>query len=99
MRFLHIVLLGLLALAQWALWKGDGGLATLAGLEEATRLQAEENLRLTERNRALAAEVSDLKQGLAAVEELARSDLGLIRSGETFFHVLGPGPGGSTPGE
>lgn len=89
------VILGLallLGLAQWGLWQGDGGLESLRALEAATQAQRMENDRLRERNRALAAEVADLKQGLAAVEELARSELGLVREGETFFHVLGPRP-------
>jgi len=86
-------LAALLALAQWALWRGEGGLGTLRDLEVATQAQIAENERLRERNRALGAEVADLKQGLAAIEELARSDLGLLREGEIFFHVLGPRPG------
>lgn len=89
----------LLGLGQWALWRGEGGLATLRDLEAATEAQRSENARLRERNQALAAEVADLKQGLAAVEELARSELGLVRAGETFFHVLGPRPGAGDGGE
>jgi cell division protein FtsB len=99
MVLLHLILLALLGLSQWALWHGDGGFRTLAALEEATLTQVEENARLTERNRALAAEVADLKQGLQAVEELARSDLGFIRKGETFFHVIGTDPVGSPRSE
>jgi cell division protein FtsB len=48
------------------------------------------NERLEARNRALQAEVEDLKKGLAAIEELAREDLGMIKEGETFFRILEP---------
>ncbi len=69
-------------------WSEDRGLPKLRGLEAAISAQQEENARLTERNQALEAEVLSLKEGLAAIEERARSELGLIRRGETFFHVM-----------
>ncbi len=94
-----ICLAALLGLAQWALWRGEGGLGTLSSLKAATEQQIAENSRLQERNRALAAEVADLKVGIAAVEELARSELGLVRADEVFFHVLGPRPGSGDAAE
>lgn len=57
-------------------------------LETAITAQAAENEGLRERNEALAAEVTDLKQGLEAIEERARNELGMIREGETFYQVV-----------
>lgn len=88
-RLLVLVLAGALLYLNGVLWwSGDRGLPRLRGLEAEIRTQQEENARLTERNQALEAEVLSLKEGLAAIEERARSELGLIRRGETFFHVL-----------
>ncbi len=57
-------------------------------LDAAITAQAEKNAQLKERNQTLSAEVDDLKQGLEAIEERARYDLGMIREGETFFQVV-----------
>ncbi len=87
MRILLLVLMVLLALAQlrlWQEWREVGDLRVQ--LEQ----QLEDNAMLRSRNDALAAEVDDLRQGLAAIEERARSELGLIRSDESFFLILDP---------
>lgn len=81
------MLLLLLAL-QYKLWFGDGGLIVVWRLGEQLEAQQQENRELRERNKALEAEVRDLKQGVAAIEERARSELGMIREGETFFQVV-----------
>jgi cell division protein FtsB len=81
-------LAALLVLLQWPLWFGNGGAWTVWRLSRQIAAQQEENARLRERNRVLAAEVIDLKSGLAAVEERARAELGMIKRGETFFHVI-----------
>jgi cell division protein FtsB len=65
--------------------------------EKAIEAQAQENARLTERNRTLAAEVRDLKEGRAAIEERARTDLGMIGANETFFQIVPPAPGAPVP--
>ncbi len=90
MKLLVTVLLILLALLQYRLWVGDGGVAKVWRLHKATQAQQSDNATLVERNRALEAEVRDLRQGLAAVEERARTDLGMIKEGETFFQVIEP---------
>lgn len=96
MKTLAIVL-GLLLLAlQYRLWVGDGSLAEVWRLKQALVAQSEENARLRERNEALSAEVEDLKTGLAAIEERARSELGLIKKGETFYQVVEPASSSST---
>lgn len=81
-------LLMLLSLLQYRLWVGDGSLAEVSQLKQAIAAQEQENKTLDERNRALDAEVKDLKQGLVAIEERARSELGMIRKDETFFQFV-----------
>ncbi|MDX1608604.1 MAG: cell division protein FtsB [Halofilum sp. (in: g-proteobacteria)] len=83
---LVVLLLGL----QFRLWVADGGLAEVHRLERQVSEQRQQNERLRERNRALAAEVRDLKQGLAAVEARARSELGMVGERETFYQVVEP---------
>ena len=78
---------GLIVLQYW-LWFGNGGLLAVWGMKRDIAAQTDENARLRERNSALAAEVIDLKQGLDAVEERARSELGMIKKGETFVQVI-----------
>jgi cell division protein FtsB len=82
-------LLGLAALLmQVELWFADDGYQKTRDLREAVAEQREENERLRERNAALDAEVINLKQGLEAAEERARTDLGLIGETETFYQVV-----------
>ena len=87
MRLIIAVLLVLLVLLQIQLWQQFRDVQDLKAL---VAEQAEENQRLATRNDALAAEVADLESGLEAVEERARSELGLIREGEEFFLVIDP---------
>ena len=90
MRWLLIILALVFAGLQYKLWVGEGSLAEVWHLKGAVEQQRGENAQLQERNRALDAEVQDLKQGLEAVEERARSELGMIREGETFYQVIEP---------
>jgi cell division protein FtsB len=79
-RTVLYILLALLVLLQLRLWVSDDGYRAAWRLSRAGDVaQEQENEALRERNRALAAEVSDLKTGLDAVEEIARSELGMIR--------------------
>ncbi|MGH8084639.1 MAG: cell division protein FtsB [Lysobacter sp.] len=96
-RWLSVLLLlvAMLAFLQYRLWLGEGGRRSVAVLAERVEQQAHENEGLQQRNDALAAEVEDLKSGEAAVEERARSELGMIKPGETFYRVVEPE--GSTP--
>ncbi|WP_455234899.1 cell division protein FtsB [Thiogranum longum] len=88
MRWLIWFLVVLLLLLQYRLWVGDGSLAEVWGLYQQVELQQDENQRLRERNQALEAEVQDLKQGLEAIEERAREELGMIKEGETFYQIV-----------
>ena len=73
---------------QARLWLGEGSLAEVWQLKKEIGHQQQENYQLSERNRRLAAEVKDLKQGLSAVEERARSQLGMVKEGETFYLII-----------
>ena len=94
MRWLIWLLIGLLVLLQYRLWVGDGSLAELWNLYQQVEAQQEENRQLRERNQALEAEVADLKQGLEAIEERAREELGMVREDETFYQIIEDSPEG-----
>jgi len=88
MKVLIAILIVVLLLLQYKLWFGDGNMREVWALREAIEEQKQENQRLMERNAALEAEVQDLKQGLEAIEERARSELGMIKKDETFFQII-----------
>jgi cell division protein FtsB len=95
MRWLAGILLLLLLGLQYRLWVGDGSLAEVHALEDEIVAQNAELKRLRTRNQALEAEVEDLREGLDALEERARSELGMIKQGEIFLQVIeerGDGP-------
>ena len=85
---LLLLLALLLAALQYKLWFGNGGQREVEALRLQVAGQEAENLRLQQRNQALQAEVEDLKSGEAAVEERARSELGMVKPGETFYRVI-----------
>ena len=91
MRFLMVVLAVVLVLLQARLWLSNGGLREVWSLETEVARRSEDNARLSARNSALEAEVRDLRQGLAAAEERARTELGMIQDGETFYQIA-PAP-------
>jgi len=88
LRLIGLLLLALLLWLQYRLWMGDAGLPAAHGLQLRVEAQREENRGLAQRNAVLAAEVDNLKSGEAAVEERARTELGMIRPGETFYRVV-----------
>ena len=88
MRALTLFLLVLLLLLQWSLWLGKGSWLRVWQLDSQLTTLRTSNEKLVDRNLALAAEVSDLKQGSSAIEERARSELGMIRPGEVFYRVV-----------
>jgi cell division protein FtsB len=81
-------LLVVLAFLQYRLWLSDDGMREVWHLGTAVEAQRAENAVLAERNAQLKAEVADLKQGLTALEERARHDLGMIAVTETFYQVV-----------
>jgi len=88
MKLLVAILVILIILLQYRLWFGDGGLVEVWDLHHAVEEQKRENAALMERNKALEAEVKDLKQGLDAIEERARSELGMVKKDETFYQAI-----------
>ncbi len=92
MRLLALALGALILLIQYPLWLGRGGLLRVWEVEQQIEAQRQVNSRLQVRNSALDAEVRDLKQGLGAVEERARSELGMVRHDEVFFQLLDVAP-------
>ena len=94
LRWLLVVLGTVAVLLQAQLWLSDGGYRKTMKLRDAVAEQRDMNERLRERNAALDAEVVNLKQGLEAAEERARTDLGLIGRRETFYQVVPDAAGG-----
>lgn len=88
MRLVLIILVLLLLILQVQLWSGRGGLPEVWALREQIAEQEAENRALEARNQALEAEVENLREGLEAIEERARAELGLVREGEIFFEVI-----------
>ena len=88
MKRLYLVFACLIALLQFQIWLGDNSVRTLNTLKNEIILQRDTNLSLDERNRELEIEIVDLKSGVEAIEERARSELGMIEEGETFFLIV-----------
>jgi cell division protein FtsB len=87
-KILSLLLVILIIAIQYPLWLGKGGWLKVWETDRQIAEQEEINRKLQVRNATLDAEVRDLKQGYEAIEERARNELGMIKEGETFFHVL-----------
>ena len=90
LKYLAVALLALLVLLQYRLWFGETGVREVNRLHAEIGHQQTENETLRERNRTLSAEVQDLKKGTTAIEERARTDLGMVGQRETFYQVVSP---------
>lgn len=88
MRKLTLVLLLLIALLQYPLWLGKGSWLRVWQYSQQIQTHKERNAYYRQRNETLRAEVRDLKQGQSAIEERARSELGLVKQDEVFFQVI-----------
>ena len=88
MKLLTLALAGLIALLPYPLWLGKGSWLRVWEIDQQLLAQHDANQTLQLRNAALDAEVRDLKQGLHAIEERARSELGMIKQDEIFFQIL-----------
>ncbi len=88
MKLLTLVLVALIALLQYPLWLGKGSWLSVWEANQQVITQHETNQQWKIRNAALDAEVRDLKQGHDAIEERARSELGMIKQDEIFFQVV-----------
>jgi cell division protein FtsB len=92
MRILTLFLAILIAALQYPLWLGKGSWLRVWDLSRQIEQQQAANAKLKARNDSLDAEVRDLKQGYAAIEERARSELGMIKRDEVFYQVMDGGP-------
>ncbi|MNQ98754.1 Cell division protein FtsB [compost metagenome] len=97
MRWLTLTLIVLIAALQWPLWLGKGSWLRVWQLDSQVEEQRAANAVLVGRNAALDAEVRDLKQGSAAIEERVRNELGMIRNNEVFFQLLDSSTASETP--
>lgn len=101
MRILAIVLGALIVLIQYPLWLGKGGWLRVWEVDRQLEAQRGRNGQLQVRNQSLEAEVLDLKQGVDALEERARYELGMIKSDEVFFQIVdksrAQAPGAAAP--
>lgn len=91
MRLLTLFLVVLIAALQYPLWLGKGSWLRVWDLSRQIEQQKDANAKLKARNDSLDAEVRDLKQGYAAIEERARSELGMVKQDEVFYQVMDGG--------
>ena len=90
MKIIALVLLILFIWLQYKIWLQDGGLPEVIQLQKEVVQVKTEVEKLQERNASLDAEVKDLKKGLDAIEERARSEMGMIKQGEVYYQVIKP---------
>lgn len=88
MKIIALVLLFLLIWLQYKIWLQDGGIPEIVQLQQEVEQVKTEVQKLSERNLSLDAEVTDLKKGLDAIEERARSEMGMIKQGEVYYQVI-----------
>jgi cell division protein FtsB len=98
LRWLALVFLALIAALQYPMWLGKGGWLQVRALDGEVREQRAANAKLKERNDALDADVRDLKTGFDAIEERARSGLGMVRQDEIFFEFRQDTAAAAVPG-
>ena len=88
MKALTLIFVALIALLQYPLWLGKGSWLRVWNVNQQIGEQIEKNAAIKQRNETLGAEVHDLKQGNAAIEERARTELGMIKKDEVFYQVI-----------
>ncbi|MGD8109937.1 cell division protein FtsB [Vibrio sp. TRT 21S02] len=88
MRLFALTLLLLLGWLQYTLWLGKNGISDFQAVTTDTEVQNQVNTNLKERNDKMFAEIDDLRQGLDAIEERARHELGMVKEGETFYRLI-----------
>ncbi|GAK84657.1 cell division protein DivIC [Vibrio ponticus] len=89
MRIFVLILLLLLGWLQYTLWLGKNGMFDYQTVSSEIEVQNQVNANLTTRNNEMFAEIDDLRQGLDAIEERARHELGMVKEGETFYRMIG----------
>jgi cell division protein FtsB len=96
-RWLALIFAVLIAALQYPMWLGKGGWLQVRELDRQVAAQRAANAKLKERNDALDAEVRDLKTGTEAIEERARSELGMVKHDEVFFQIQPTAPSSAAP--
>jgi cell division protein FtsB len=87
-KALTLIFVILIALLQYPLWLGKGSWLRVWNVSQQIDEQKTKNASLKQRNETVRAEVRDLKQGTAAIEERARSELGMVKQDEVFYQVI-----------
>ncbi|MBQ9220186.1 MAG: septum formation initiator family protein [Succinivibrio dextrinosolvens] len=88
MKIFAVILLAIIAVLGWQTYSGRNGILQYRETEQKLKVASSHTERLQRRNQALEDEISDLKQGNRVVEELARSELGMVKQDETFYRVI-----------
>jgi cell division protein FtsB len=88
MRLFTLILAAAFLWLQYSLWFGENGMSDFSQLQEEIVIQQSVNAELSKRNAEMFAEIDDLKQGLDAIEERARHELGMVKEGETFYRII-----------
>ncbi|AUI86957.1 cell division protein FtsB [Vibrio azureus] len=89
MRIFVLALMLLFAWLQYTLWFGKNGVSDFYAVKDEIEAQQQVNSKLQSRNNEMFAEIDDLRQGLDAIEERARHELGLVKDEETFYRIVG----------
>ncbi|WP_394247608.1 cell division protein FtsB [Vibrio profundi] len=89
MRIFALALTILLGWLQYTLWLGKNGISDYYSVRNEIEVQQQVNDKLHSRNAEMFAEIDDLRQGLDAIEERARHELGMVKDGETFYRIIG----------
>ena len=97
MRPLILLLVGLLALLQYQLWFGEGGIKERRALERQAAVGEDANATLRQRNDTLARQVLELQEGTEMLEAVAREELGLVREGEEYILFIDEKPEEKAP--
>lgn len=90
MKWVIIIFIGLILLLQYRLWIDDGGIPEVLQLQNEVNTIQQEKAKLEDRNQQLRAEVADLKKGIDAIGERARSELGMVGKDEIFYQLIKP---------
>ena len=97
MKYLTAALLSLIIMLQYPLWFGKTGWLNVQQLKQNVAAEHEKNLELQDRNALMYAEINDLKQGTDAIEEHARSELGMVKKNEILFQIIESSPSTTMP--
>lgn len=87
MKWIIAVLIFIILGLQYRLWFGEGSVEQIVQLQREIEQQKVDNAALEERNRALMAQIKELKEGTESIEAKARTDMGMIKEGETFYFI------------